>query len=160
MIAATRLMTAREAAQMMGISYPTLKKFILNGKIETVKTPGGHHRITLATLKAYLEQGQLKDRPQDKPSASASSDILEDGGAPAAVESREGSVHISGANQLRGEVISIQIVGLIAEIVLSVGDQQIKARIPSEAVADLQLEVGHVATALIQADDVLIARMD
>jgi excisionase family DNA binding protein len=29
----------------MSVSYPTLKQWIYKGKIRSVKTPGGHHRI-------------------------------------------------------------------------------------------------------------------
>ena len=34
-----------DAAEMIGISYPTIKQWIYDGKIESVKTPGGHHRM-------------------------------------------------------------------------------------------------------------------
>ena len=34
------LLTPREAAKSIGISYPTLKHWILAGKVKTVKTPG------------------------------------------------------------------------------------------------------------------------
>ena len=35
----------REAANILGISYPTLKQWIYHSKIKTAKTPGGHHRV-------------------------------------------------------------------------------------------------------------------
>ena len=39
------LLTPREAAQVLGISYPTLKQWIYHGKLRTIKTVGGHHRV-------------------------------------------------------------------------------------------------------------------
>lgn len=39
------LLAPREAAKILGISYPTLKQWIYRGKIHTAKTPGGHHRV-------------------------------------------------------------------------------------------------------------------
>ncbi len=39
------MLTPRQAAEKLGMSYPTLKYWILSGRIRTVKTPGGHHRI-------------------------------------------------------------------------------------------------------------------
>jgi molybdopterin-binding protein len=39
------LLSPRDAAQVLGISYPTLKQWIYKGKVRTVKTAGGHHRI-------------------------------------------------------------------------------------------------------------------
>ena len=41
------LLTPRQAAEKLGISYPALKHWILAGRIRTVKTPGGHHRIPM-----------------------------------------------------------------------------------------------------------------
>ena len=35
------LLTPREAAEKLGMSYPALKHWILTGRIRTVKTPGG-----------------------------------------------------------------------------------------------------------------------
>jgi len=40
-----RLLAPREAANILGVSYPTLKQWIYRGKIKTAKTPGGHHRV-------------------------------------------------------------------------------------------------------------------
>jgi len=34
------------------VSYPALKQWIYKGKIKTVKTPGGHHRIRKQKLTA------------------------------------------------------------------------------------------------------------
>ena len=48
------LLTPRQAAAAIGVSYPTIKQWILAGKLRTIKTPGGHHRIPQAALKHYL----------------------------------------------------------------------------------------------------------
>jgi excisionase family DNA binding protein len=40
-----RRYTPRDAAQQLGISYPSLKQWIYSGKLETVQTADGHHRI-------------------------------------------------------------------------------------------------------------------
>jgi excisionase family DNA binding protein len=40
-----RLLPPQEAAKILGISYPTLKQWIYNKKIQTAMTPVGHHRI-------------------------------------------------------------------------------------------------------------------
>lgn len=42
------MLTAREAARVLGVSYPAIKQWILSGKLATTKTPGGHHRIQRA----------------------------------------------------------------------------------------------------------------
>src|SRR5580700_946416 len=48
------LLTPRQAAAKLGISYPAVKHWILNGRIRTVKTPGGHHRIPPESLEEFM----------------------------------------------------------------------------------------------------------
>jgi len=37
--------TPMQAAKLLQVSLSTLKKFIYSGRLKTLKTPGGHHRI-------------------------------------------------------------------------------------------------------------------
>jgi len=53
-------LTAREAAAELGVSYPTIKQWILKGRIVTQKTPGGHHRIARKAIDYLLPSTQLK----------------------------------------------------------------------------------------------------
>ncbi len=57
------LLLPREAAKILGISYPTLKQWIYKKKLRTVKTVGGHHRIPESELDRYLHlENQLVGR--------------------------------------------------------------------------------------------------
>lgn len=135
---ANEMLTPREAARMLAISYPTIKQWILSGKLKTVQTPGGHHRIAPSTLKPFLEQDQAKpDRA-----------------------SRDRYRRVSGRNQLAGKIASIRIEGLLAEVILSLGDSSITAIITANAVRELQLKKGDPAAALIKSTDVMIERLD
>jgi len=127
---APALLTPRQAATQLGMSYPALKHWILSGRIRTVKTPGGHHRIPQDALQEFLA-------------------------APPAASS---PVRISGRNQLQGTVIEITIEGLLAKVVLSLGAQRITAIITADAVRDLGLRIGEPAAALIKATEVMIVR--
>ncbi|MFM8395794.1 MAG: excisionase family DNA-binding protein, partial [Acidobacteriota bacterium] len=40
----------REAAERLSISYQTLKLWIYQGRIQSVKTAGGHHRIPASEI--------------------------------------------------------------------------------------------------------------
>lgn len=126
----TTLLTPRQAAEKLGISYPSIKHWILAGRIQTVKTPGGHHRIPLNALQEYL------------PVAAA----------------RPASPRISGRNQLLGTVMEVTVEGLLAKVVLSVGGQRVTAIITADAVRDLAIKPGEQAVALIKATEVMIAR--
>ena len=132
------MLTAREAARLIGVSYPSIKQWIHAGKLKTVQTPGGHHRIAQSTLKPFLEKDKAK------PSTA----------------SRERYRRVSGRNQLAGKVVSIRIEGLLAEVILSVGDTNVTAIITASAVRELQLRKGDAAAALIKSTDVMIERLD
>jgi molybdopterin-binding protein len=134
----SQLLTPREASRMLGVSYPTIKQWILSGKLKTVQTPGGHHRLSEAALKPFLTKDQMKP----------------------AADSRQRYRRVSGRNQLAGKVVSIQIQGLLAEVVLSVGDTHVTAIITANAVRELQLKKGDLAAALIKSTDVMIERLD
>jgi len=122
---------------MLGISYPTIKRWILDGKLKTVQTPGGHHRIPMSSLKPFLEQDGKKPDPQ----------------------SRERYRRVSGRNQLAGNVVSVRIEGLLAEVVLAVRETNVTAIITAEAVREMGLKKGDSAAALIKSTEVMIERL-
>ena len=39
------VVSAREAAKILGVTVQTIKNYIYRGKMKSYKTPGGHHRI-------------------------------------------------------------------------------------------------------------------
>ena len=49
-----KLYSPREAAQILGVSYPALKQWIYKKKIKTVQTAGGHHRVPEAEIDKFL----------------------------------------------------------------------------------------------------------
>lgn len=77
-----------------------------------------------------------------------------------ALESRERYRRVSGRNQLAGRVVSIRVEGLLAEIILSIGDASVTAIITANAARELQLKKGDLAAALIKSTDVMIERLD
>jgi molybdopterin-binding protein len=138
MATTTEMLTPREAARMLGISYATIKQWILAGKLKSVPTVGGHHRIAASALKPYL----AKDRA--KPAA----------------ESRERFRRVSGRNQIAGKVVSVRIEGLLAQIVLSIEGGEITSIITADAARELGLRKGDSAAALIKSTDVMIERIE
>ena len=130
MTTSSTLLTPRQAAEKLGISYPALKHWILAGRIQTVKTPGGHHRVPLESLEAFLPQAAA----------------------------HTGATRISGRNQLAGTVLEVTVDGLLAKVVLAVGNQRVTAIITADAVRELGLKPGESAVALIKATEVMIGR--
>ena len=149
----------REVAAEIGISYPTLKQWIYLGKIRTVKTVGGHHRIPedefqrlMGARQIRLSHGQQAKKIQaDKEARRLAKRTL------AAAGSSQ-QPRISGRNKLRGKVREIEYDGLLARIVLDIGHQSITAIITREASQELDLKVGDTASALIKATEVMILK--
>ena len=131
------LLKPRDAAATLGVSYPTLKQWILAGTLKTIKTPGGHHRIPESSL-----QPLMKSRPTTNPKAS-----------------RDRFRAVSGRNQLVGRIAEVKISGLLAKVVLEIGDQRITSIITADAAREMQLRKGQSAAALIKATEVMIVRV-
>ena len=136
------LLTVREAARRLGVSYSTLKQWIYKGSVRTTKTDGGHHRLT------ELEIERLLDRHGDKPTEAHQ--VKRTRG--------EASLAISGRNQLHGIVEEVRSDGLLSQIYLRVGDQMLTAVITRDAVEALKLKRGDTAVAIMKSTEVMIAR--
>ena len=135
------LLTVRQAAGRLGVSYSTLKQWIFKGSVRTTRTEGGHHRVAEVEVERLLaKQGHL---PISKENSAIGSETL---------------VAVSGRNQLRGIVDEIRLEGLLAQVQLRVGDQVLTAIITRDAVSALKLRRGSAATALIKSTEVMIAR--
>jgi excisionase family DNA binding protein len=61
-----KLYTPRDAAQVLGVNYSTLKQWNYHGKLKSVQTPGGHHRIPESEVDRLLPRiatsGSLQKR--------------------------------------------------------------------------------------------------
>ena len=133
-----KFLAPREAANILGISYPTLKQWIYHGKIHSVKTPGGHHRVPESEI----------DRLFPKKLGRGS------------IESRRGNLRkISGRNQLVGRVLEVKYSGLLAQVRLAIGEQHITAIITADAAKEMRLKPGERAAALIKSTEVMILRV-
>jgi molybdopterin-binding protein len=135
------LLTPREAAAAIGVSYATIKKWILAGTLKSSRTPGGHHRIAESALAPLLSQ-PAKSKPQA-----------------ARIESRERFRSTSGRNQLVGTIVEVKIRGILAQVVLAIGEQRITAIITADAAREMQLRKGQTAAALMKATSVMITRI-
>jgi len=133
-----RLLAPREAANILGISYPTLKQWIYRNKIKTAKTPGGHHRVPESEIDRFLpkklQRGDVATR-------------------------RTNFRKISGRNQLIGRVVALKFSGLLAQVTLAIGEQHITAIITADAAREMRLKPGENAAALIKSTEVMILRL-
>ena len=126
-----------DAASQLGISIPTIKQWIYKSKIKSIKTTGGHHRIPQSELDRLLFRTRGKT---DK-------------------ERSQSKHRVSGRNQLVGRIDSLQISGLMAEVVVSVGGQQITSIITARSAREMELKPGQTVAALIKSTEVMILRL-
>jgi len=133
-----KLHPVSHACKVLGVSYPTLKQWIYKGKIRTVKTAGGHHRIPETEIHRLLpaipRRGPIHTR-------------------------RESFRQISGRNQLIGRVVDLKVEGLMAQVTVSIAGQHLTSIITADAVREMRLEKGQTAAALIKATEVMVMRL-
>jgi molybdopterin-binding protein len=79
-------------------------------------------------------------------------------GAGARPPEAAGRVELSARNQLRGRIAAITLDGLMAEVRLAIGEQEIISVITRASVERLRLAVGHEVFAVIKSTEVMIGR--
>lgn len=135
------LLTVREAARRLGVSYPTVKQWIYKGSVRTSRTAGGHYRVSETEIDRLLApKGSRTTRNRKSP------------------RHRGTIVALSGRNQLRGIIEEVRTEGLLAQVRLRIGDQTLTAVITRDAVDELRLKRGDTAMAIVKATEVMIAK--
>jgi len=130
------LLKPRDASLQLGISFPTIKQWIYKRKIKSVLTPGGHHLIPQSEIDRLLYRTRGKT----------------------AAERTQAVRRVSGRNQLVGRVDQVRISGLMAEVKISIGEQQITSIITATSAREMNLKAGQTAIALIKSTEVMILR--
>ena len=133
------IMTVREAAERLGVSYSTLKQWIYKGRVRTIRTEGGHHRIRESEVDRLLARTGSAPTRRLRPPAGA-------------------LVALSGRNRLTGIVEEVRRDELLAQVRMRIGDQMLTAVITRDAVDELRLRRGDEATAIIKATEVMVGR--
>jgi len=132
------MLTPREVALRLGVSYPTVKQWIFKKRLKTVKTKGGHHRIPVSEIDQLLGTTAARRKP--------------------VAEKRQNFRNISGRNQLIGRIVELKVSGLMAQVKLSIGGQVITSIITADAVREMGLKLGETAAALVKSTEVMIVR--
>jgi molybdopterin-binding protein len=131
------MLQLRDAALQLGISFPTIKQWIYKKKIRSVQTAGGHHRIPRSEVDKLLFRTMGKTEEERQL-------VLR---------------RVSGRNQLVGRIDSVRISGLMAEVKISIGGQQITSIITATSAREMNLKKGQTAAALIKSTEVMIIRV-
>ena len=132
----SELLSCADAARLAGVSYPTLKQWIYKGKIRTTKTAGGHHRVSRKEIERIMGAPQTKRKR----------------GLPVGLDA------ISGRNKLAGRITDLRYEGLLVQVTIDVGGNEITSIITSDAARALDLKEGVPVYALVKATEVMVIR--
>jgi molybdopterin-binding protein len=127
-VPSARLYSAGDAARALGISLDTLRRWDREGRIR-VQRDRANRRVVPET-----EISRLRGRGEQQQSLSA-------------------------RNHLRGVVESVQVEGLLARVELAIDQPaRVVAIITAEAAAELGLEQGTPAAAVVKSTSIMVER--
>jgi molybdopterin-binding protein len=124
----SKTMSIGEAAQAIGISADTLRRWDRAGKVRSYRTDGNRRRIPVS------EVVRLAGRPPR----------------------HRTDTNFSARNRLDGVVRSFEIDGVMALVEIQAGPFLVAAAVTREAVEELGLAPGLQAAAVLKATDVMI----
>jgi len=124
-----------EAANLLGVSPDTVRRWADAGRLATERTTGGH-RTVAGTELARLAQ---------------------DLAAEAASKQADGPA-LSARNRFTGLVTRVVRDGVMAQVEIQAGPHRVVSLLSAEAVDDLSLEPGVLAVAVVKATNVVVER--
>jgi molybdopterin-binding protein len=120
-----------EAADLLGVSADTVRRWADSGKVVAVRDANGHRIVAGADLAAFLvSNGKVDER------ASTS----------------------SARNRFVGLVTGIKRDTVMAQVEIQAGPHRIVSLMSREAIDDLALEIGSVAVAVVKSTTVIVEK--
>lgn len=121
-----QMIAASDAARMLGISLDTLRRWDREGRILTERDASNRRLVPVSEI----ERLRVADFELD---------------------------HLSARNRFRGVVREVKVEGLLAQVEIDVTDPaRVVAVITRDAVEQLGLEPGMLATAVVKATSVMV----
>lgn len=129
----TAVLRAGEAAEMLGVTVETLRRWEVEGRIKLERSPGGQRRVPVAEVVRILGERRRA------------------GGDPRAATQ-------SARNHFPGVVTRIEVDRVAAVVEILAGPHRIVSLMTAEAVEEMGLRVGEPAVAVIKATNVIVER--
>jgi molybdopterin-binding protein len=124
----------REAAELLGVSVDTMRRWAEAGRFPTASLPSGRLGVEGTVLAALAQEGGYADEA--------------------------GRTHQSARNRLRGIVTKVTRDAVMAQVEMQAGPYRVVSLMSREAADDLGLEPGVLAVAAIKATNVVVERPD
>jgi molybdopterin-binding protein len=126
-----------QAAEMLGVSVDTVRRWIDAGRLDAGRTASGQRLVHL---------GPLADLLAERRQAGA--------GGPSS--SGRSSIASSARNRFAGTVTRVQQDGVAAVVEVQAGPHRLVSLMTSEAVDELGLAVGDAAVCVVKATNVIV----
>ena len=120
-----------QLAELLGVSTDTVRRWCDEGRLETLRSDGGHRMVEGASLARFVREQDEAYVPEELLSQSA-------------------------RNRFSGVVTRVERDKLTAIIELRAGRFRIVSLLTREAADDLRIEEGDLATAVVKATDVIM----
>jgi molybdopterin-binding protein len=124
-----RVIPIGEAAQALGVSLDTLRRWDREGRLQTERDARGRRLVSVAEVQRL--GGHLPTRAGDS---------------------------FSARNRFEGVVESVEVSGVVAQVVIQAGPYQVVSIVTRDAVEELGLAPGVPAVATVKATSVMIGR--
>jgi molybdopterin-binding protein len=125
-------MTLGEAAKLIGVSVDTLRRWADTGQVRATRDERNQRRIPSD------EVVRLRRTPRR----------------------HEAGGRLSARNRVTGEVVSVEVSGVMALVEIDAGQFWITAAITRDSVEELDLKPGQRVAARVKATDVMVERDD
>jgi molybdate transport system regulatory protein len=112
--------------------------------------------LNVKRVQALARAGKLPGRRVGRKWLFDERDLQSALGRPHQVE--VGGLDLSARNQLRGRVLALHVEGLMAEVRIGIGEQELVAVITRSSAERLGLKVGEVVFAVIKSTEVMIGK--
>ena len=119
-----------QAAELLGVSVDTVRRWADEGRLKTTKAPSGHRQVDGKDLARFLTENAKPYEP-DGPVQSA-------------------------RNRFVGIVTRLEVDKLTAIVEVQAGPNRVVSLITREGADDLGVEVGDLAVAVVKATNVII----
>lgn len=121
-----------EAAELLGVSTDTVRRWIDSGKLPAEREQNGHRRVAGTDLAAFAESmGDTSE--QERAGASSSA-----------------------RNRFRGIVTRVVRDGVMAQVEIQAGPHRVVSLMSREAADQLDLQVGKVAVGVVKSTNVVV----
>ena len=124
-----RVIPISDAAQALGVSLDTLRRWDREGRLETERDARGRRLVSVDEIQRL--GGHLPTRSGDA---------------------------FSARNRFEGIVESVEVTGVVAQVVIQAGPYQVVSIVTRDAVEELGLAPGLPAVATVKATSVMIGR--